>query len=225
MQISAVLARAHKSLPAFALRSISQWACQCHRSQMKRKQRRSRALTVHLRGKCAGMCKRPWPSRMWSPAKLSGGGPPRLAPQRRRGPGVDKIAVAKVLAALAAAQERTKTAGLPATVPGGAFIAMRRARETSAETNLQQGQTLSQVVPRVDYTQVDDGVFLTESVEVTSQAEEAQQTDEQTHGEVVQRGCKAVIQMRRTRVRWQMPTTSDQLMRRCRGSKGYTGES
>ena len=56
------------------------------------------------------------------------------------------------------------------------------------------------------HVQVDDGEFLTEPlVEVTSQAEEAQQTAEVAQADVVQQGSKAVIQMRRTRVRSQMP--------------------
>ena len=66
--------------------------------------------------------------------------------------GAEKVAVAKVLAAWEVAQEWTKTqrtkqaeersAGLPATIPGGAFIAMRRAWEESPAANLSPGQTL-----------------------------------------------------------------------------------
>ena len=130
--------------------------------------------------------------------------------------GPDKVAVSKVLAAWEAAQERTKTqrtknaeersAGLPATIPGGAFIAMRRAWEESPAANLSPGQTLkASELPAKSflewrYSQVEDGEFLTESVaEVASQAEEAQQTEELTHADVVR--------MRRSRVRRQMPTT------------------
>ena len=57
----------------------------------------------------------------------------------------DKVAVAEVLAAWEAAQERTKTqrtkhaeassVGLPATIPGGAFTTMRRAWEESPAAN------------------------------------------------------------------------------------------
>ena len=147
--------------------------------------------------------------------------------------GADKVTVAKVLAAWEAAQERTKTqrtkqaeersAGLPATIPGGAFIAMRRAWEESPAANLSPGQTLkASELPAKSYlewrySQVDDGEFLTESLaEVTSQAEEAQQTEDVTQADVVQQGSKAVIQMRRTRVRSQMPATTEQLRHKYR---------
>ena len=147
--------------------------------------------------------------------------------------GPDKVAVSKVLAAWEAAQERTKTqrtkhaeersARLPATIPGGAFIAMRRAWEESCAANLTPGQTLKpSELPAKSYlewrySQVEDGEFLTESLaEVTSQAEEAQQTDDVTQADVVQQGSKAVIQMRRTRVRSQMPATSEQLRHKYR---------
>ena len=147
--------------------------------------------------------------------------------------GPHKVAVSKVLAAWEAAQERTKTqrtknaeersAGLPATIPGGAFIAMRRAWEESPAANLSPGQTLkASELPAKSYlewrySQVEDEEFLTESLaEVTSQAEEAQQTEELTHADVVQQGGKAVIQMRRSRVRSQMPTMTEQIRHKYR---------
>ena len=56
---------------------------------------------------------------------------------------------------------------------------------------------------------MDDGEFLTEPLaEVTSHAEDAQQTAEVAQADVLQQGSKAVIQMRRTRVRSQMPTSA-----------------
>ena len=111
--------------------------------------------------------------------------------------GADKVAAAKVLAAWEAANERTKalrtkqaderSAGLPAIIPGGAFIAMRCAWEEQPAANLHPGQTLKPLeLPSKSflewrYTQVDEGEFLTESLaEVTSQQEEAQQTEDTT---------------------------------------------
>ena len=147
--------------------------------------------------------------------------------------GADKVAAAKVLAAWEAANERTKTlrtkqaeersAGLPAIIPGGAFIAMRRAWEEQPAANLHPGQTLkpselpSKSFLEWRYTQVEEGEFLTESLaEVTSQQEEAQQTEDTTTADVIQQGGKAVIQMRRTRVKSQMPQTTEQLRHKYR---------
>ena len=100
---------------------------------------------------------------------------------------------------------------------------MRRAWDESPAANLSPGQTLkaSQLPPKSylewRYAQVDDGKFLTESLaEVTSQAEEAQQTQDVTQADVVQQSSKAVIQMRRTRVRSQMPATTEQLRHKYR---------
>ena len=92
----------------------------------------------------------------------------------------DKVAAAKVLAAWEAANERTKTlrtkqaeersAGLPAIIPGGAFIAMRRAWEEQPAANLHPGQTLkiselpSKSFLEWRYTQVEEGEVTTESL-------------------------------------------------------------
>ena len=120
--------------------------------------------------------------------------------------GADKVAAAKVLAAWEAANERSKTlrtkqaeersAGLPAIIPGGAFIAMRRAWEEQVAANLHPGQTPKPLeLPSKSflewrYTQV-EGEFLTESLaEVTSQQEEAQQADDTTTADVIQQGRK-----------------------------------
>ena len=106
--------------------------------------------------------------------------------------GADKVAAVKVLAAWEAAYERTKTlrtkqaeessSGLPAIIPGGAFIAMRRVWEEQPAANLHPGQTLkpselpSKSFSKWRYTQVEEGEFLSESLaDVTSQQEEAQQ--------------------------------------------------
>ena len=95
---------------------------------------------------------------------------------------------------------------------------MRRAWEESLSSNLQPGQTLkASELSAKSYlewrdAQADDGEFLTESLaEFTSQAEEAQQTMEVTQADVVQQGNKAVIQMSRSRVPSQMPTTTEEL--------------
>ena len=100
---------------------------------------------------------------------------------------------------------------------------MRRAWEESPVANLSPGQThkASEISAKSflewRYSQVEDGKFLTESLaEVTSQAEEAQQTEELTHADVEQQGGKAVIHMRRSRVRSQMPATTEQLRHKYR---------
>ena len=90
--------------------------------------------------------------------------------------GADKVQTAKVVCAWEAAVGRTtaqrnleaeqRTAGLPAVIPGGMFVTMRRAWES----HLEPGQTLSlSELPAESFlewrnAQVDDGEFLTESL-------------------------------------------------------------
>ena len=95
---------------------------------------------------------------------------------------------------------------------------MRRAGEEQLAANLHLGQTLkpselhSKSFLEWRYTQVEEGEFLTESLaEVTSQQEEAQQAEDTATAEVLRQGRKAVIQMRRVRVKSQMPLTTEQL--------------
>ena len=112
----------------------------------------------------------------------------------------DRVAVAKVLAGLESAQERTNTqrteqaeewsVGLPAT-------SWRCGWAESPAANLQPGQVLKGVSAPSQVVPGDDEEFLTESLaQVTSQVEDAQQTDKATQADVVQQGSKAVIQMR-----------------------------
>ena len=64
---------------------------------------------------------------------------------------------------------------------------------------------------------MDDGEFLTESLaEVASQQEESAQTDDQTQADFVREGSKAVIRMRRVRVKSSMPATTEQLRHKFR---------
>ena len=110
--------------------------------------------------------------------------------------GADKVQVAKVITAWESAVGRVTTqrqqdaeqraAGLPAVIPGGVFVTMRRAWEA----NMSAGQTLSPwELPAKSFiewrqAQVDDGEFLTESpAEVSSQQEESAQTDDHTQAD------------------------------------------
>ena len=147
--------------------------------------------------------------------------------------GADKIVVAKVVAAWEAAQTRTRalqtqeaeerSAGLPASITGGAFIAARRAWEENPAANLAMGQSLSAAeLPAKSYlewrfAQVDDGEFLAEALaEVASQQEEAQQVDDTTQADFVQQGNKAVMRLRRARAKSAMPITTEQLRHKYR---------
>ena len=89
--------------------------------------------------------------------------------------GADKMQTSTVVCAWEAAVGRTaaqrnleaeqRTAGLPAAIPGGMFVTMRRAWES----HLEPGQTLSlSELPAKSFLEwrivhVDDGEFLTES--------------------------------------------------------------
>ena len=143
--------------------------------------------------------------------------------------GADKVQAAKVVAAWEAAVVRTsaqraleaeqRSAGLPAVIPGGTFVTMRKAWETQ----LEKGQTLSPAeLPAKSFlewrnAQVDDGEFLTESLaEVASQQEEGAQTEDSTHADFVREGSKAVIRVRRARARSVMPQTTEQLRHKYR---------
>ena len=141
----------------------------------------------------------------------------------RNGP--DKIAVAKVVAAWEAAQTRTRalqtqaaeerSAGLPASITSGAFIAARWAWEENPAANLAMGQSLGASEPSAKsyvewrFAQVDDGEFLAKSLaEVVSQQEESQQVDDTTQAHFVQQGNKAVVRLRRARAGSAMPATA-----------------
>ena len=150
----------------------------------------------------------------------------RTGTQRRR-----QIALAAVVAAWEASQTRTRalqtqaaeegSAGLPASITGGAFIAARRAWEENPASNLATGQSLSaSELPAKSYlewrfAQVDDGEFLAEALaEVVSQQEESQQVDDTTQADFVQQGNKAVVRLRRARAK--MPATTEQLRHKYR---------
>ena len=143
--------------------------------------------------------------------------------------GADKVQAAKVITAWESAVGRVNTqrqqdaeqraAGLPAVIPGGVFVTMRRAWEA----NMSPGQTLSpSELPAKSFiewrqAQVDDGEFLTESLaEVSSQQEESAQTDDHTQADFVREGSKAVIRVRRTKVKSTMPATTEQLRHKYR---------
>ena len=118
-----------------------------------------------------------------------------------------------------AAEERS--AGLPASIAGGALIAARRAWEKKPASNLATGQSLSaSELPAKSYlewrfAQVDDE-FLAESLEeVVSQQEESQQVDDTTQADFVQQGNKAVVR-RRARAKSAMPASTEQLRHKYR---------
>ena len=142
--------------------------------------------------------------------------------------GADKVQTAKVVCAWEAAVGRTtaqrnleverRTAGLPAVIPGGMFVTMRRAWES----HLEPGQTLSlSELPAKSFlewrnAQVDDGEFLTESLaDVASQQEESALAEDTT-ADFVREGSKAVVRMRRVRARSAMPQTTEQLRHKYR---------
>ena len=143
--------------------------------------------------------------------------------------GADKVQVAKVITAWESAVGRVTTqrqqdaeqraAGLPAVILGAVFVTMRRAWEAS----MSPGQTLSpSELPAKSLiewrqAQVDDGEFLTESLaEVSSQQEESAQTDDHTQADFVREGSKAVIRVRRTKVKSTMLATTEQLRHKYR---------
>ena len=142
--------------------------------------------------------------------------------------GADKVQTSKVVCAWEAAVGRTaaqrnleaeqRTAGLPAVIPGGMFVTMRRAWES----HLEPGQTLSlSELPAKSFlewriAQVDDGEFVTESLaDIASQQEEGALTEETT-ADFVREGSKAVVRMRRVRARSAMPQTTEQLRHKYR---------
>ena len=127
--------------------------------------------------------------------------------------GAHKVQAAKVVCAWEPADARNtaqrnleaeqKTAGLPAAIPGGMFVTMRRA----SESHVEPVQTLSlselQAKSFLEWrnAQVDDGEFLAESLaDVASQQEEGALTEETT-ADFVREGSKAVVRMWRIRAR------------------------
>ena len=140
--------------------------------------------------------------------------------------GADKIAVAKVAADWEAAQTQAaeeRSAGLPASITGGALIAARWAWEENQASNLATGQSLNASEPPAKsylewrFAQVDDGEFLAESrAEVVSQQEESQQVDDTTQADHVPQGNKAVVRLRRARGKSAMPATTEQLRHKYR---------
>ena len=110
-----------------------------------------------------------------------------------------------------------RSASLPAAIPGGMFVTMRRAWEA----NLEPGQTLSPTeLPDKSFlewhnTQVE---FLAESLaEVASQQEDAAQNRRSDAGRLhTRRNQKQSSGMRRVRVKSAMPATTEQLRHKYR---------
>ena len=86
------------------------------------------------------------------------------------------------------------------------------AKGMSLGQTLSPSELLAKLFIEWRQAQVDDGVFLTESLaEVSSQQEESAQTDDHTQADFVREGSKAVIRVRRTKVKSTMPATTEQL--------------
>ena len=114
--------------------------------------------------------------------------------------GADKVQTSNVVCAWEAPVGRTtaqrnleaeqRTAGLPAAIPGGMFVTVRRAWES----HLEVGQTISlSELPAKSFlewriAQVDDGEFHTESLADVASQEEAGALNEDTTADLVREG-------------------------------------
>ena len=113
-------------------------------------------------------------------------------------------------------QQNTEAEQRTARPPGSHPRRHVRHHARSLGITLEAGQTLPLSFLEWRIAQADDGEFLTESLADVANQQEERALNEDTTADFVREGNKAVVRMRRVRVRSAMPQTTEQLRHKYR---------